>query len=422
MEEGARPPASALGPPGGIRHPMASVRVGALLTAVVGIGALSIDMSLASLPEVARRFRCGAPEAELTVTLFLLSFAVAQLALGPSSDRLGRRRVLLGGLALYVVGGLACTVANSVAVLVAARVLQGFGAGSGPVVGRAIVRDVYPREHGARVLGLMAAAQALNPVLAPILGGYLQSLVGWRSVFGVQAAAGVVFFLGALRLVAETAPGGGPTPPGPGALWRDAWALLRDRPFLGYALSVALVFSGQFAFISGSAFVLIEILGLAPSTYGWCFGFVALGLMSGGYLTARYTVRLGTRALVRAGALLSAGAGGVMALLVLLGSVHVPGIVAPMYLYAVGAGLVMPSGTAGALGPHPRVAGLASALLGFLQMAGSALYSVGVSRLYDGTALPMTAAIAGSGLGCLACYGLLLARAPQEPAPAAGPN
>jgi len=411
--EKSGPQAEALAP-AAVRHPMASFRVAALLTAVVGIGALSIDMSLPSLPEVARRFRCGPPAAELTVTLFLLSFAAAQLALGPSSDRLGRRRVLLGGLGLYVLGGVLCAFATSIELLVFARIVQGFGAGSGPVVGRAIVRDVYPREHGARVLGMMAAAQALNPVLAPIAGGYLQAFLGWRSVFAIQAALGLLFLLGAFALVAETAPGAGAEAPSAFALWRDARELLGDPSFLGYALSVAVVFSGQFAFISGSAFVLIEILGLSPSAYGWCFGLVALGLMTGGYLTARRTVRRGTRALVREGALLSAGAGAAMALLAFAGRVHAVGIVLPMYLYAVGAGLVMPSGMAGALGPHPRVAGLASALLGFLQMAGSALYGIAVSRLYDGTARPMTGAIAASGMACLACYGLLLSRAPGE--------
>ncbi len=395
---------------------MASLRVGGLLTAIVGIGALSIDMFLPSLPELARRFRTDEASAQLTVTLFLLSFALAQLAFGPTSDRLGRRRILLGGLALYVVGAVACALAPNVQVLVVARVLQGLGAGSGPVVGRAIVRDVYPREHAARVLGIMATAQALTPVLAPIAGGYLQTWFGWRSVFAVLAAAGAAFLVGAWALVAETAPVAVDRLVG-GSLWRDALHLLRDRTFLGFALAVTLVFSGQFAFISGSAFVLIGLLRVSPSVYGWCFAAVAFGLMTGSYLTARHTLRHGTRRLVGTGAAVAAVAGTGMVALVLAGRVGVLGIVLPMYLYAVGAGLVMPSGMAGALGPYPHIAGLASALLGFLQMAGSAGYSIGVSRLYDGSALPMTGAIAASGLACLACALLLLR---PTGAPAAG--
>jgi len=399
---------------------MASVRVGALLTAIVGIGALSIDMSLPSLPEVVGRFGTNDATAQLTVTLFLLGFALAQLAFGPTSDRLGRRRVLLGGLALYVLGAAASALAPTVELLVAARMLQGVGAGSGPVVGRAIVRDVYPREHGARVLGFMATAQALNPVLAPVMGGYLQVWLGWRSVFALQGVLGLAFLAGSWALVAETAPAGGSGEPGALALLRSARSLVSDRTFSGYALAVALVFSGQFAFISGSAFVLIGLLKVRPSSYGWCFGLVAMGLMIGSYLTAHHTLRLGTRALVGRGAALSAVAGSGMVLLAAAGSTSAVGIVLPMFLYAVGAGLVMPSGMAGALGPFPQSAGLASALLGFFQMGGSALYSIAVSRLYDGTALPMTGAIAASGLACLACSALLLRRAPAAATSSAG--
>jgi len=388
---------------------MATLRVGALLTAIVGIGALSIDTFLPSLPAIARQFRTDDATAQLTVTLFVAAFAAAQLVLGPLSDRLGRRRVLLGGLALYVAGASVATVAPDPWVLVAARVVQGFGAGTGPVVGRAIVRDVYPREHGARVLALMATAQALTPILAPILGGWLHVAFGWRSVFALHAALGVVFLAGARELVAETAPRHDPAAPEAGLL-AGARALLGDSTFTGYVAAVALVFGGQFAFISGSSFVLIGLLGVAPDRFGYCFGAVAFGLMTGSFLAARLTARLGVRRLVRGGSFLAAAGGVAIAVQPLAGRASVAGIVAPMLVYAVGAGVVMPSGMAGAIGPFPRRAGLASALLGFLQMAGSAAYAIAVSRFYDGTARPMTIAIAASGLTCLASSAVLLRR------------
>jgi len=392
-----------------LRHPMATLRVAALLTAIVGIAALSIDTFLPSLPTIARRFSTDDATAQLTVTLFLASFAAAQLVFGPLSDRLGRRRVLLGGLGLYVVGAVVAAAAPGIWVLVPARVAQGFGAGSGPVVGRAIVRDVYPREHGARVLALMATAQALTPILAPILGGWLHVAFGWRSVFVVHAAAGTGFLAAARALVAETAPRHDPTAAGAGlaAAFRT---LASHRGFAGHVSAVALVFSGQFAFISGSAFVLIGSLGMRPERFGFAFGIVSFGLMTGSFLAARLTARLGVRRLVRLGSALAAAAGAVMAALPLAGVTRVAGIVAPMYAYAVAAGMVMPSGMAGAIGPFPRIAGTASALLGFVQMAGAAAYAVAVSRFYDGTARPMTLAIAASGLACLASSALLLRR------------
>jgi DHA1 family bicyclomycin/chloramphenicol resistance-like MFS transporter len=385
--------------------------LGVLLTAVVGIGALSIDMLLPSLPTMVRHFRSDAPTVQLTVTLFLVGFAVAQLVFGPLSDRHGRRRALLGGLGLYAVGALGCALAPSAPVLVLARVIQGLGAGSGPAVGRAIVRDVHAPEEGARMLALMATAQALTPILAPILGGYLQLWSGWRGVFVAQGVMGLAFLAAAGALLRETAPAHDLRALRPRALVRDAVALLSDPRYVGFALVVALVFSGQFAFISGSAFVLIGMLQVSPEVYGYCFGAVSVGLMAGSFLTARHTRRHGTRRLIAIGAAVSAAAGTVLFALPLAGSVTVAGIVAPMSVYALGVGLVMPSGMAAAIGPFPHAAGLASALLGFLQMSGSALYGIAVSQLYDGTARPMTGAIALSGVACAGCYvGLLRVR------------
>ncbi len=391
-------------------HPMASFRVAALLTAIVGIGALSIDMLLPSLPTIVRRFGSDDATAQLSVTLFLMSFAASQLVFGPVSDRFGRRRALLAGLALYVAGALACLLAPTIPVLLLGRVVQGLGAGSGPAVGRAIVRDVHSAARAARALALMAMAQALTPVVAPIVGGYLQVWIGWRAVFAVQAAFGAAFLGAGASLVVETAPERDAAALRPATLLRNTRALLGDQVFVGFALAVAVVFSGQFAFISGSAFVLIGVLGLSPEAYGYCFGLVAFGLMTGSFLAARHTLRLGPRRLIGAGSVLAALAGAALFVLPLLGSVTVAGILVPMYLYAVAAGIIMPSGMAGAIGPFPLAAGLASALVGFLQMAGSAAYSIAVSWLYDGTARPMTGAIALSGVASLACWLVLLRR------------
>lgn len=415
-EAPARGPAAAPRPPvAALRHPMASLRVGALLTGIVGIGALSIDTFLPSLPDIVRDLRTGDATAQLTVTLFLLCFAATQLLFGPLSDRFGRRRLLLAGLALYVASAVVCALAPSIPVLVAARAVQGLGAGSGPVVGRAIVRDVYPREHGARVLARMATAQALTPILAPILGGYLQLAAGWRAVFWVLAALGALLLAATAALVRETVADVDRDGLRPRTIARNAGTLLRDRGFIGAVLAVTLVFSGQFAFISGSAFVFIDLLRLSPDRYGYCFGLVALGLMTGSFLTARLTGRLGTERLVRAGALLAAAAGVALAVPPLLGAASVAGIVAPMLLYAVAGGLVMPSATAAAIGPFPRMAGLASAVLGCVQMAGASGYAIIISRFFDGSARPMTAAIAASGLACWAGVALL-------PRPAAAPD
>jgi DHA1 family bicyclomycin/chloramphenicol resistance-like MFS transporter len=386
----------------------APVRLGVLLTAVVGVGALSIDMFLPALPAMAAAFGTDAGTAQLTLTLFLAGFAVSQLVFGPLSDRFGRRRVLIAGLALYALAGLACAVAPEMSVLLAARIVQALGAGSGPVVARAIVRDLYDQERAARMLAAMGTAQALTPILAPIVGSWIHVLAGWRAIFFVLAGFGALFVVGALRFVPETnvsrgAPRAGDEPSRPAAL-------LTDRTFLGYVLVMALMFSGHFAFISGSSFALITVLDVSPALYGLCFGSVALGLMVGNFLSVRLTARVGIDAMIRAGTLVGAVASVTMAMLAWLGVAAVAAVIVPMFAFAMGLGLVMPNAMAGAIGPFPRMAGTASAVLGFLQMTGSAAYSTAVGHLYDGTLRPMTTAVATAGIAALIAFAVLRRR------------
>jgi DHA1 family bicyclomycin/chloramphenicol resistance-like MFS transporter len=377
---------------------------------VVAIGSLSIDMALPSLPATAQALGARPDTVQLTVTLFVAGFALAQLLHGPLSDRLGRRRVVLGGLVVYVVGGLACWIAPSVRLLVAARVLQAVGAGSGPVVGRAVIRDLYEPERAARVLGYMGTAQALTPILAPIVGGVIHVAFGWRAVYLTLAACGVAFLGLAVLLVPETNRRRDPNALRPGHLVTNAADLLGDRTFLGYVLVAALMFGGQFAFISGSSFVLIEVLKVAPDVYGLCFGLVALGLMTGSFLAARFTPRAGIDRLIAAGTWLGAAAGCVMAVLAWGGIWTVPAVIGPMYAFAVGVGIVLPAAVAGAIGPFSRTAGLASAVLGFLQLTAAAAYGIVVGRVYDGTPIPMTTAIAAAGLGASVAQRLIRVR------------
>jgi MFS transporter, DHA1 family, multidrug resistance protein len=387
------PPAAPADASGRLRGPVA-----ALLTAVVAIGSLSIDMALPSLPATAEALAARPATAQLTVTLFLAGFALAQLVHGPLSDRIGRRRVLLGGLVVYVIGGLACWAAPSAGLLVAARVLQAFGAGSGPVVGRAVVRDLYEPAQAARILGYMGTAMALTPILAPIVGGFVHVAFGWRAVYLTLAACGAVFLGIAALLVRETNRRRDPDALRPGHLTTNVAELLTDRTFLGYVLVVALMFGGQFAFITGSSFVLIEVLSVSPDVYGLCFGLVALGIMTGSFVAGRFVSRVGIDGLIVTATRLGAVAGCVMAALALGGVWTVPAVIGPMYVFSVGVGIVLPTAVAGAIGPFPRTAGLASAVLGFLQLTAAAGYGIAVGRFYDGTPVPMAVAIAAAGL------------------------
>jgi len=315
--------------------------------------------------------------------------------------------VLLAGLAVYATAGTACAFAPSMSLLVAARVVQALGAGSGPVIARAVVRDLYEPERAARVLAAMGTAQALTPILAPIIGGWVHVLAGWRAVFVVLGAFGSAFLLTAWRIVPETNVYAGARAAEPGG--RVA-ALLRHPRYAAYVAAAALMFSGQFAFITGSSFALITILGVSPTEYGLCFGAVAVGLMAGNVVSVRVGPRLGIDTMIRGGTVIGAAAGVVMAALAWAGLASVATVIAPMFCYAFGLGWVLPNAMAGAIGPFPRMAGLAAAGAGFVQLTGSALYAIAVSRTYDGTLRPMTTAVATAGIAAFVTFALLLRR------------
>jgi MFS transporter, DHA1 family, multidrug resistance protein len=285
------------------------------------------------------------------------------------------------------------------ATLITARVVQSVGAGSGPVIARAIVRDLYAPERAARVLAAMGTAQALTPILAPIIGGWVHVLAGWRAVFVVLGGFGSVFLLSAWRIVGETNVYARRT-----AERGRLAALLRHPRYGAYVAAAALMFGGQFAFITGSSFALITILGVSPTVYGVCFAAVAAGLMAGNFVSTRLGPRLGIDTMIRGGTLIGALAGLVMAALAWSRVVSVVAVILPMFCYAFGLGWVLPNAMAGAIGPFPRMAGLAAAGAGFVQLSGSALYAIAVSHTYDGTLRPMSTAVATAGVAALVTF------------------
>lgn len=413
-----RPARAALPPTPLPVPPMASWRTAVLLTALVAFGPLSTDLYLPSLPTLVAVFGSDPATVQLTLSVFLVGFAVSQLVYGPLSDRFGRRPVLLAGILLYLAASLACMVATSIEQLIAARFLQAVGACCGPVLGRAVVRDLYGRERAARILAYMAMAMALAPALGPVLGGYLTVGLGWRANFAVLAIFGALVLLGVWRLLAETNRQRDPEALNPRRLVANYLHLVGCRRYLGYVLCVSFAYSGIFAFISGSSFVLIGMLGLSPEHYGMAFGVAVVGYMVGSFGSGRLTLRLGIDRMIGIGTALCSLAGLAGLALALAGVVHLAAILAPMFLFLVGAAFILPNAMAGAVGPFPTMAGLASALLGFVQMGLAAVVGVLVGHLHDGTQLPMVATIAAVAVLSALSRALLITpgRAPEAPA------
>lgn len=389
-----------------------------LLTVLVALGPISTDLYLPSLPAIARALEAGSGATQLTLSVFMAGFAVSQLAYGPLSDRFGRRPVLLGGLGIYLVATVACLLAPSIEALIAARFLQAVGACAGPVLGRAIVRDVFGQARAAQVMSYIAFAMAIAPALGPILGGYLQVAFGWRATFAALIAFALVVLAGVLHRLPETNARRDPTATQPLRLLANYRALAADPLYRGYVVTLVLVFCGIFSFISGSSFVLIEAVGLSPDQFGLSFAAIVAGYMAGTFASGRLTRRLGVDRMIELG-LAAALAGSLpMAGLGLAGHASALTIVLPMAVFMAGAGMVLPNAMAGAVGPYPQMAGSASALLGFLQMGTAALVGAAVGHLHDGTPRVMAGAIAlVSVLGALSYWRLVRPLTAARPEP-----
>jgi DHA1 family bicyclomycin/chloramphenicol resistance-like MFS transporter len=371
-----------------------SLATTALLTALVALGPISTDLYLPSLPGLLRHFNADVAQVQLTLSVFLIGLAVGQLAYGPLSDRYGRRPVLLGGVILYVAASIACAFAPSIPALIAARLFQALGACAGPVICRAIVRDVHGREGAARILSYMSAAMALAPALGPILGGYVEAWLGWRANFAILCIYGAGGLALAFAMLPETAPHRGEEGPWLDAALRGYLSLFRQRIYIGFVLCCSLAYGGIFCFISGSSFVFVDIIGLPPERYGLCFAAIVLGYIAGTLAGGRLTRRFGIERMVSTGGLISALGGIALIVSVMAFGATIAGILAPTIVYMIGTGLVMPNAMAGAIGPFPRIAGTAAALLGFVQMGLAALGGALIGHLANGTAIPMAAGIA----------------------------
>ncbi|MEF8749492.1 MAG: multidrug effflux MFS transporter [Candidatus Accumulibacter propinquus] len=394
--------------------PRPSVGLAVLLTTLVALGPLSTDLYLPSLPTLARVFASDVASVQLTLSVFLAGFACGQIVYGPLSDRYGRRPVLLGGLLMFCVGTLGCVFAHSIDRLILARFVQALGACAGPVIGRAVVRDLWGASESARVIAYMGGAMAIGPLLGPTLGGFLTVLFGWQSNFVLLLLVAVVQLAVVARVLGESNVHRDPEATTPARMLANFRRLLADRSYLGYLLTFSFSYSALFAFISASSFVLTGRHGLSPEVYGMCFGIVVAGYLIGSVASGRLVRRLGSDGLLARGACLGAVAGVSMAVLEFSGVHGVAAILAPMFFCTVATGLVMPNAIARALAPYPTMAGSASALMGFVQMTLAAGVGIAVGHALAAGAQALAVAVALCSVLALLSY-LALIRVRRAP-------
>jgi DHA1 family bicyclomycin/chloramphenicol resistance-like MFS transporter len=394
------------------------------LTLTASLGQAASTIYVPSIPAIAAGLNTSVARVQFTFVGYLLAFAVSMLLIGPLSDRYGRRRMMVVGVGLSVLGSIAGSISPTIEFLISARIVQGIGLSAGLVVGRAIIRDLYGENGAARIIAGLSVIMTLLQAFAPIPGGHLQDWVGWRANF----AAIAVFAALALILVLRYLP---PTPVADrsrsqtGALLARTVltsyrTLIGTRRFVAYALTAAGAHAGFHIFAAGAPAVLITGFGIAPEDYGYYASLPPVGFLVGSLLSSRLTGRLGVDSLIATGCAVLIPSGFVMVVLALLHTVNPYAIVGPMVLICCGSGLITPNAVAGSLGVKVGIVGAASGLISFIQMSGAAAATAALSLGSSGSPVALACVIASGGLVAVTAF-CSLAQNERLPAKADAP-
>lgn len=374
--------------------------------ALTAIGPVSIDLYLPAFPSIAAGLAVSQGDVERTMAAYLVGLSVAQIFYGPLADRYGRKPPLLVGLALYVIASLGCALAVDVESLTAWRAVQALGGAAGIVIPRAVIRDHYETQEAARAMSLLLLVMGLAPILAPLIGGQLLLLTGWRGIFGLMLAAGAALMTAMLFIMKESLRPERAVRLHWRTIARNYGELLRHRGFMMHSLAGGLGQAGMFAYIVGSPRVFIELYGVDPQHYGLLFGLNAAGLIAGSQVSARLLRRLRPQTLQRRALATLALASLAGVLLTLAGWMTLPLLMACLIAYMGSQGFVSPNSAALALAEQGKRLGAASALLGTLQLSCGALAGLCVSLWQSDTPLPLTGVLA-----VCACLSWLAGRA-----------
>ena len=361
-----------------------------MLTLLLGIQPITTDLYLPALPTLQRELGASVNAAQLTLSVLLGCFGLAQLACGPLADRYGRRPVLLGGLALYTVASVMSTRSGSIDALIGWRALQGAAMAAAVTCARSIVRDLNQPHEGARVMSRALTGLGIIAMTSPIVGGIVVQWLHWQAALLVLALFGAA----ALALVAlqyqETVPLRNPQATRLAPLLKNWSAVLTNPTFRAWVALLCCTFGGLFFLLAGSSFVFIEVLGSSRVAYGVILATSSLAYVAGTWLCRRLLLSHGLRGAVRRGAWFSLAGGLGMAALSLAGVYSVWAIIVPQWLYAIGHGIHQPCGQAGAVGPFPEKAGTAASVSGFLMMLTASGVGLWLGRSLNGTVFPVT--------------------------------
>ncbi len=396
-------------------HPTLTPLLLVLLALLSAFTPLSIDMYLPALPVIAVDLQATSGDIQLTLSAFMIAFGVGQIFYGPAGDRFGRRPVILGGLAVYVIASIGCAFAAAAGHLVTLRFLQGLAACGGVVLARTMVRDLAEKDQAARAMSLMMACTSIAPMLAPLIGGQILWYLGWRAIFWVLAVFGIVALTAAALRLPETLRPEYRQPLVLSSIVRRFGELFRHKAFMGYAFTSTFQFAALLSFLSGSPFVFIETYGIAPRLYGVIFGGMVVFMTIGSLLNARFVRVFGAGRILRWAVLVPAIAGPAALIMGFIearyGTIGMWPFLLCFAPQIATISLIGPNSMAMALQRYPHMAGTASSLIGVMQFGLGAIFGAVVGQALDGTIAPMTTAMGIAGALCFISHRLLVGRA-----------
>jgi DHA1 family bicyclomycin/chloramphenicol resistance-like MFS transporter len=372
------------------------------LGALSAFGPLCLDMYLPALPELPGELNSTSSAAQLTLSACIIGLAVGQVITGPLSDRMGRRRPLLVGVAVFVVASALCAVTTSMTLLIVLRLVQGAAGAAGIVIGRAVIADLFAGKAAAAFFSAVASINGMAPILAPVIGGQILRLGTWRTVFWVLAGIGVVLLILAALVIRESLPPDRRSAGGLAATGTAFATLVRDRGYVGCVLAGSLVTAAMFGYISASPFLLQDRFGLSAQWFSACFALNAVGIIGATQLGRLLLRRVSSLVLLTVGVVQGLVGAALLAVTVFVGWGLVMVLIA-LFVMVSAVGFALPNASAIAMDRHRRIAGSASALLGLTQFALGAVTAplVGLGDPASGVALAVTALVA-TGLGLLA--------------------
>lgn len=352
-----------------------------ILSALMAFTSLSTDIYLPAMPVMANELQSNV---ELTITGFLVGFCIAQLIWGPISDHLGRRIPLVIGMVLFVIGSMGCALSTDITQIVFWRVFQALGACTGPMLARAMIRDLFSRTRAAQMLSTLTIVMAIAPIVGPLLGGQMIKFASWHAIFWLLAVIGILM-LCSLYWLPETLPPERRVKASIRGAFETYYTLLSNRSFMRFTLSLTFYYVAAYAFITGSPFVYISWFHIDPQHYGWLFAINIVGVMSMSAVNRRLVQRYPLETLLKR----AVGVATLAALALAMGTkLNVGGvvmIVATVFVFFSMNGIIAATATAAALDSAPHAAGSASALIGALQYGSGIISSLLLALFSDGT-------------------------------------